>query len=216
MYDNVTGKAVITPKSYGRTIKPSDLPDGFTKFFPLASTTTTDPTSSDSPVPSGGLPRHLLLPILYGIRDDIKAKRGAFEQIHLRMPGESILIAYEAEWARAEEALKAQEARKQATVAIEQSDAADSAILVQELDGEGDDDTATADDEDDEAGDDDDDDDDETSSPQLGPAYVVKLIDFAHTRLKPGEGPDEGALVGLNTILQLLDGRIAQVEAALS
>ena len=212
MYDNVTSKAVITPKSYGRSIKPSDLPDGFAKFFPLTSTNTTDTISSDAPVPSVGLPRHLLLPILYGIRDDIKAKRGAFEQIHLRMPGESILIAYEADWARAEEALKAQEAGKQATV-IEQSAAADSATLVQ-LDAEGDDESAAAaDGDDDEAGDDDD---DETSSSQLGPAYIVKLIDFAHTRLKPGEGPDEGALVGLNTILQLLDGRIAQVEAALS
>jgi inositol-polyphosphate multikinase len=40
---------------------------------------------------------------------------------------------------------------------------------------------------------------------------VVKLIDFAHTRLKPGEGPDMGVLKGLDTLLSLLDGRIASL-----
>jgi 1D-myo-inositol-tetrakisphosphate 5-kinase/inositol-polyphosphate multikinase len=210
VYDNISGKAVITPKSYGKTIKPSDLPDGFTKFFPLASKT--EPGATDSPVSEHGLPRHLLLPILNGIRDDIIAKRSAFEQIHLRMPGESILIAYEADWQRAEEALKAQEASKQADAVDQQSDdvgVADS-DQEQEADGhEGDDD-----DEEDEDGDDEDG--DEESAVRFGPAYAVKLIDFAHTRLKPGEGPDEGALVGLNTILKLLDGRIAHVEASIT
>ncbi|KAJ7585640.1 hypothetical protein C8J56DRAFT_948514 [Mycena floridula] len=27
--------------------------------------------------------------------------------------------------------------------------------------------------------------------------YLVKLIDFAHTRMKPGSGPDEGVLKGM-------------------
>ena len=45
-----------------------------------------------------------------------------------------------------------------------------------------------------------------------GPAFTVKLIDFAHTRLAPGEGPDSGVLLGLDTTLKLVDGRIAQVE----
>jgi 1D-myo-inositol-tetrakisphosphate 5-kinase/inositol-polyphosphate multikinase len=37
---------------------------------------------------------------------------------------------------------------------------------------------------------------------------AVRLIDFAHTRRKQGEGPDPGALKGLDTLLNLLDGRI--------
>ncbi|KAF5386661.1 hypothetical protein D9615_002042 [Tricholomella constricta] len=41
--------------------------------------------------------------------------------------------------------------------------------------------------------------------------FVVKLVDFAHTRLTPGEGPDEGVLLGLDTMVKLLDGRIAQL-----
>ena len=55
--------------------------------------------------------------------------------------------------------------------------------------------------------DEDDDDDD-----QPGPPFVVKIIDFAHTRLAPGEGPDEGVLLGFDTVLRLLDARIAQIE----
>jgi 1D-myo-inositol-tetrakisphosphate 5-kinase/inositol-polyphosphate multikinase len=124
------------------------------------------------------------------------------------MPGESILIAYEADWQRAEEALKAHEARKQADAIDQQSNDVGVTDADQEQDADG-----QAGDEEDE--DDDDEDGDEESTPRLGPAYAVKLIDFAHTRLKPGEGPDEGALVGLSTILKLLDGRIAQVEASI-
>ena len=45
-----------------------------------------------------------------------------------------------------------------------------------------------------------------------GPPYMAKLIDFAHTRLAPGEGPDEGVLLGLDTILRLLNGRISQLS----
>lgn len=40
---------------------------------------------------------------------------------------------------------------------------------------------------------------------------VVKLIDFAHARLTPGEGPDMGVLQGIDTMLKLLDGRIMEV-----
>ncbi|KAF8171928.1 inositol polyphosphate kinase [Mycena galopus ATCC 62051] len=43
--------------------------------------------------------------------------------------------------------------------------------------------------------------------------YDVRLIDFAHTRFVPGQGPDEGVLLGFRTILALLDERIAVVGA---
>ena len=58
---------------------------------------------------------------------------------------------------------------------------------------------------------DEEDEDDERKKP--GVPYGVKMIDFAHTRLTPGEGPDEGVLLGLDTVLRLLDGRIAEVKA---
>ena len=52
--------------------------------------------------------------------------------------------------------------------------------------------------------------DEENTKP--GPACLVKLIDFAHTKIIAGEGPDEGVLLGMDTTLKLLDGRIAQIK----
>ena len=66
------------------------------------------------------------------------------------------------------------------------------------------------DEEDDEEDEDEDEDDGEDTKP--GPACLVKLIDFAHTKLVAGEGPDEGVLLGMDTTLKLLDGRIAQIK----
>lgn len=43
--------------------------------------------------------------------------------------------------------------------------------------------------------------------------FSVRLIDFAHTRLVDGEGPDEGVLMGLGTVLGLVEGRIRELEA---
>ena len=62
------------------------------------------------------------------------------------------------------------------------------------------------DDEDDEDKEDDNDDEDESNPKRPGPPFVVKLIDFAHTRLAPGEGPDQGVLLGMDTILKLHAG----------
>ncbi|KAG5721388.1 Inositol polyphosphate multikinase [Termitomyces sp. T112] len=42
--------------------------------------------------------------------------------------------------------------------------------------------------------------------------YLVKIVDFAHTRVGRGLGPDEGVLLGLNTMLKLLDGRITELS----
>ena len=46
------------------------------------------------------------------------------------------------------------------------------------------------------------------------PPVVMKMIDFAHTRLAPGEGPDEGVLAGLYTFRILLEGRLEEAREA--
>jgi len=65
-------------------------------------------------------------------------------------------------------------------------------------------------------GDDEDEDEEEEEEENTKPAlaFLVKLIDFAHTKMVAGEGPDEGVLVGMDTTLKLLDGRIAQIKGA--
>ena len=55
----------------------------------------------------------------------------------------------------------------------------------------------------------DDDDDDGDEEPR--PPFVVKLIDFAHTIIVPGKEPDEGVLLGMDTILRLLDSRLSEL-----
>jgi inositol-polyphosphate multikinase len=70
--------------------------------------------------------------------------------------------------------------------------------------------------EEDEKAEDDDivDDDDESNSKRPGPPFIVKLIDFAHTRFAPGEGPDQNVLFGMDTILKLLDARLEEIGAS--
>ncbi|KAJ7777833.1 hypothetical protein DFH07DRAFT_796289 [Mycena maculata] len=66
------------------------------------------------------------------------------------------------------------------------------------------------DDEEDEEEGEDEDSEDDPNKP--GPPCDVRLIDFAHTRFVPGQGPDEGVLLGINTVLALLDERIEAVR----
>ncbi|CAE6467035.1 unnamed protein product [Rhizoctonia solani] len=47
-----------------------------------------------------------------------------------------------------------------------------------------------------------------------GPVYVVKLIDFAHTKLVPGQGPDGGVMLGMGTTIKLMEGRIRELRRA--
>ena len=99
------------------------------------------------------------------------------------MVGGSFLIIYESDLERA----------KQGTALLEEGD--------EEVD------------EDEDSGDDESEDeesDKENTKPGL--PCLVRLIDYAHTKVVPGEGPDEGVLLGIDTTLKLLDGRIAQIK----
>ncbi|KIJ96034.1 hypothetical protein K443DRAFT_296700 [Laccaria amethystina LaAM-08-1] len=92
VYDNATSLPVITPKSYGKSIKPSDLPDGILRFFPVG----------QAPRSSSGLPKQTLLPILRVIREDVAGIQQVFLTLEIRLVGGSLFIIYEADWARAE------------------------------------------------------------------------------------------------------------------
>jgi inositol-polyphosphate multikinase len=163
------------------------------RFFPLSSSPELTSTSSPSPglgnpisAQNVGLPAELLLPILKEVRDDVKDINEALAQVELRMVAGSVLIIYESDWTRARIGLERHVEYKSKLVS-----------------------GATEDDDSEESSDNEDGD---KSEKNEGPAYVVKLIDFAHTKLTPGLGPDEGVLKGFNTVLSLLDGRIREVE----
>lgn len=172
VYDNVASKPVSTPRDYCRSLKVSDLPDVIGRFFP-----------SESPP---YLPRSSLLPILEGVREEIADIRETLADVEIRMVGASLLIVYEADWARAEEGIK---------------------FFLSE--------NASRDrEEDDEEEGEDEDSDSNSDSESPNPPYAVKLIDFAHTRVVPGDGPDEGVLLGLDNTLNLLDGKIKSLRSA--
>jgi inositol-polyphosphate multikinase len=184
VYDQSTGTPINTPKSYGKSIKAADLPDGIAKFFPVHS-------SSSSSQPQG-LPADLLLKILRYIRDEIAEIRTAFARVEMRMVGGSLLIVYEGSTDKARAALD-----HFVDTAGGHADAMDEDEEDEDAEGEDDDEVEV----------------DESVAKKPGPPFAVKLIDFAHTKLVPGEGPDEGILKGIDTTLSLLDGRIKQVEA---
>ncbi|KAG5651033.1 hypothetical protein H0H81_010161 [Sphagnurus paluster] len=180
VYDNITSEAVNTPKSYGKSIKPTDLPDGIARFFPVGVPLPQEGEERPAAASTTGLPVQTLLSILKGIHEEVTEIREIFSELEIRMVGGSLLIIYEADWKQAEEGLKKLDD-----------------------DQEGEEDSDQEDDEDDQG---------EEDNKRLGPPYAVKLIDFAHTRLTPGKGPDEGVLLGLDTVIKLISGRIGQLE----
>ena len=137
------------------------------------------------PSSSSGLPKDILEPILRAIYDEIAEIRQVYSSLEIRMVGASLLIIYEADWTRAEQSLT--------SFSEEEEDEKDI---------------------DDDIDDEDEDDEDESNSKRPGPPFIVRLIDFAHTRLAPGEGPDQSVLIGMDTILKLLDARLGEINAS--
>jgi len=199
VYDSATEKFNHIDKAYGRSIKASDLPDGIARFFPLPSDSPTkgqDEEEIPTTTTGTGLPKDLLLPILKAIKSNITQIQGVLQTIEMRMVGASLLIIYEADVEHAKEGL--------ATLAERAGFSAEEIVEEEDVD----------DYDDDEDDDDDDDDDDDGKVKKVGAPFVVKLIDFAHTSVALGQGPDQGVLLGVSTVLQLLDRRIAQISGA--
>ncbi|OCB86569.1 SAICAR synthase-like protein [Sanghuangporus baumii] len=180
VYDHTSSTSIITPKSYGKSIKASDLPDGMRRFFPLSL-----PSSSSSSPEGQGLPKPLLLPIIRGVLKDVRTIRDALARTELRMVGGSLLIVYEADWEAARSALETNATTNSAGVEATKESEGE---LGYDSDAE--------------------------SEEEEAPAYSVRLIDFAHTRLTPGDGPDSGVLKGVDTTIRLLEGRIQELESS--
>ncbi|KAI0268314.1 hypothetical protein BC834DRAFT_868835 [Gloeopeniophorella convolvens] len=210
VFENKSSQPTVVPKSYGYSINPAELPAGIARFFPVCSPVTDTLEQQVGEAAGGGLPGKLLLPILRSIRSSIQHIRDALGTIELRMVGSSLLIIYEGDWERAREGVQWLTDHPEGFESDEES-------TEEDISDEGSEDHEQSDQpragenvptaaaaEGDEGSDDD--------GSSAGPPCVVRLIDFAHTRMRPGQGPDTGVLTGLDTLLMLLDGRIASVE----
>ncbi|KAG8831069.1 hypothetical protein FRC17_003734, partial [Serendipita sp. 399] len=174
------------------------LPEAIARFFPIrtrildlsSSTPVSEGDTTITPASPAGTPPALLLPVLRGVLGAIREIREAIAQTELRMVGGSVLIIYEGDPAILAKALDTQEEAVIAD-AVQQSRQSDQggATITSVVVG--------------------------TAGAKPTPAYVVKVIDFAHTILKDGIGPDEGVVLGLDTTIRLLEGRIKEVEEAL-
>ncbi|KAI9448082.1 hypothetical protein H4582DRAFT_1898412 [Lactarius indigo] len=187
VFGNTTSQPVIFPKNYGKTIGVSELGAGVARFFPISGSMIGLPGAGAGGRMDVGLPKALLLPVLKSIRKSVQEIRDAMSAIEMRMVGGSLLIIYEGDWDRAE--MGVQWLAHQAA-----SDGGEREYEGAMEDSEEDSDSG--------------DESDDEHSGGSKPPCVVKVIDFAHVRLKAGEGPDRGVLKGLDTVLSLLDGRI--------
>ncbi|KAJ3806948.1 hypothetical protein F5876DRAFT_49072 [Lentinula aff. lateritia] len=182
---------IITTKSYGKSLKKEQLPEGTRRVFPVLG----EPPRTDL-----GLPPDLLLPILRSIHTSLTHLHSIMKEVELRMVGGSLLVLWEGDEQRAREGV---EWMKEREIKITER-------IRQEADVEEneDDDSEYLDSDDDDEGDTSSDEDDENPSAP----YALSLIDFAHTRFVPGQGPDLGVLLGLDTFAKLIEGRILEVE----
>ena len=83
VWSSTSQSYVATPKSYGKSIKVSELADGARKMFPVAAADT------------GGLPSELLKRTLELIVDRARAIRDRAAPLEWRVRGGSVLIVYE-------------------------------------------------------------------------------------------------------------------------
>ncbi|WVQ64083.1 uncharacterized protein L199_002242 [Kwoniella botswanensis] len=168
--------------------------------------------SSFSPIPAEAqtfkdhsIPSTSLVKVLDMIVEEIDRLVSVLEDIEIRFVGGSLLIVYEGDPLKLEEALDRYQLQKLKSTTEEGVDKDRSAFS--------DDGSIPSDfDSDEESNEDDEEEDEESRASRRCPPVRVKLIDFAHTWLAQGEGPDKGVLKGLSTLRGLLQGRKKEIE----
>lgn len=163
--------------------------------------------SQEIPVSRKGssLPSSFLVPVLHGIITRVKSVREALAQTEIRLVGSSLLVVYEADWERISQHISISSDPRNDDNATEVASALDAdGTIVTENDGYA---------EDDETGSSGSGASDESEEDEDGFPYSVSLIDFAHTKVVSGEGPDNRVLLGLDTAIRLFETRLAEVQS---
>jgi len=176
------------------------LPEAIARFFPIRtpipSLSSPTPISEEgkegstditvvTPSPSGTRPE-LLLPVLRSILTTVEEIEEAVEKTEMRMIGGSVLIVYEGDELVLETALNVLCGRVETAPPSASSSERNQSVLPSQPSA--------------------------VAANRNLPVYAVKVIDFAHTKIQEGLGPDEGVLLGLRTTISLLEGRIKEVQ----
>lgn len=219
----LTESFIATPRGFGYDLKVEGLPEGMRRFFPLPDDKLpllSDVGQTGPDYVDHALPPRLTARVLTQLDEEIGKLTEVLSRIELRAVGASLLVVYEGDAERLAQAFERFD-RRRVTLAAK-SLARSHAQPHQQGVGNGYDDESTDESDDDElsesesSSDLDDDDDDGIKADEKRarrcPPLVVRLIDFAHTWLEEGEGPDEGVLLGLRTLRGLVQGRLKLVE----
>lgn len=204
-----TSSFISTPRGFGYGLKVEGLPEGLRRFFPLPSDSLpflNDDGQTGPAYEGHALPPRLAARVLTQLDGEIGRLTETLSRIDLRAVGASLLVVYEGDATRLAQAFERFDRRRVTLAARSLSQGED-----QDEDDEDEDDEESES----ESESDDDDDDgvkaDEKRASKC-PPLVVRLIDFAHTWLEEGEGPDEGVLLGLRTLRSLVQDRLKQVD----
>lgn len=156
---------------------------------------------------SHAIPPKLLLRVLDIIDAELSKLETLLSTLEMRFVGASVLVVYEGDAARLAAAIERYDSKPPKFASDDQEDD-ENDELMDLLDEE------ESDSEDDEDSDDMDGPKAEEKERRRCPPVVLKLIDFAHTWLADGEGPDQGVLLGIKTLRGLVAGRRAEVDKA--
>jgi 1D-myo-inositol-tetrakisphosphate 5-kinase/inositol-polyphosphate multikinase len=215
VWDELKSEYVGTDKTYGKSLKPSDLPSGFSRFFfGTHLDRPSPPTTPHQPVP---LVRLLLLAILVRLR----ALEALLPLLEMRMRGGSLLIVVEGDTEALTSAIERAGTTNHLPGPSSRSKLAEGGRQYAREEAEGE--------EVDQEGKDDDSDDGSDSSsikttdsvtdlplPHTLLPFELRLIDFAHTtdsRIEDGAGaggggPDEGVILGVSNVIACLEGLV--------
>jgi 1D-myo-inositol-tetrakisphosphate 5-kinase/inositol-polyphosphate multikinase len=146
------------------------------------------------------IPAKTMLRVLALIDKQLSDLETVLQSLEMRFVGASVLIVYEGDLSRLEDALTQWESKiheEDPLKPVEEED--DEDMIESESEDESEDDLdGTKEDE---------------KMAKECPPVIVKMIDFAHTWIAEGQGVDEGVLKGLATLRSLIRGRKAELEA---
>ncbi|KAF9228918.1 SAICAR synthase-like protein [Gyrodon lividus] len=210
VYSNLSSNPIVYGKAYGKSLKPEQLHEGIEHFFPCCLSASQPAANSPESNSTAGLPLDTLLPLLTSVHASLTGLRKALEGAHMRMVGGSVLIIYEGDWEGAATSLGRGGGPGSLERAEDEAEGEDEQIEV-EVDENGEiiiesisiPDSVTESSL-------------SVSDLEESRLYTVSLIDFAHTRIVPEEGPDRGVLTGMDTLLRLVDKRRKDVAALIA
>ncbi|BEJ13654.1 hypothetical protein CspHIS471_0308280 [Cutaneotrichosporon sp. HIS471] len=198
---------IKTPRGFGYNANLEGLPEGIKRFFPLPTDVLpflSDEGETGPEYKDHALPPSLAKRLLVELDAELGRLEEVLDQIELRAVGASVLVVYEGDADRLAAAFGRFD-RQRVTLAAKSLNPENS-----------DDEDEDEEDEEEEESESDSDDDGAAADARRAnkcPPLVVRLIDFAHTWLEEGEGPDQGVLLGLRTLRGLVQDRRAAVEA---